>query len=283
IPQEFLIDKQDGIREPQGMSGVRLESKVHIVTASTSAVQNIIKCADRTNLHVEEIVLQQIASAGSVLSDDEKELGVILVDIGGGTTDIAIFSKGSLAYTGVIPLGGDQVTNDIAIGLRTPTSDAEKIKVNHGCALASMIQKDETIEVSSVGGRKDRLVSRNILSEIIQARMEEIFSLVRDEVVRAGFEGRCASGLVVSGGTSEMTGLAELGEQIFDLPIRKGIPDKIAGGLKDMVKKPTFATGVGLVQYGVERVKSDRTAYFRKNKSGKKVTSRFRSFIEDMF
>jgi cell division protein FtsA len=250
LPQEYKIDGQDGVREPLGMCGVRLEARVHIVTAAAAAMQNIVKCCSRCELEVLEIVLEPLASGEAVLEEDEKGLGVALVDIGGGTTDIAIFTEGAVAHTSVIPLGGAQLTNDIAFGLRTPPHEAEKIQHRWGCALYSMIAEDETIEVASVGGRAPRVLSRQMLCrDIIQPRIEEIFSFVKAEIARLGCEDMLASGAVITGGVTQLPGMAELGEETLGIPVRLGVP-KGVGGLADVVKSPAFATGVGLVQYG---------------------------------
>lgn len=249
LPQEFFIDDQDGIREPLGMSGVRLEAKVHIVTGAVASAQNIIKSCNRAEVDVADIVLEQLASADAVLSQDEKELGVALVDIGGGTTDIAVFVDGAVRHSAVLSLGGDHLTSDIAMGLRTPKAEAEKIKREHGCCLTSMVNKDESIEVPSVGGRESRVLSRELLVEILEPRVEEIFSLVNRELVKSGYEDLLASGVVITGGTSILPGMPEMAEQIFNLPVRRGIPQGI-GGLTDVVNSPVYATGVGLVKYG---------------------------------
>ncbi|HEY5974139.1 MAG TPA: cell division protein FtsA [Geobacteraceae bacterium] len=253
LPQEFIIDDQDGIREPLGMSGVRLEAKVHIVTGAVASAQNIIKSCNRAGLDVADIVLEQLASSEAVLSADEKELGVALVDIGGGTTDIAIFVDGAIKHTSVLALGGNHLTNDIAVGLRTPMAEAEKIKQKYGCCLAAMVGKDETIEVPSVGGRKPRVLSRQLLAEILEPRVEEIFTLVNREIVKSGFEDLIASGVVITGGSTILEGMPELAEQIFNLPVRRGLPQMI-GGLVDVVNSPVYATGVGLVVYGSKNV-----------------------------
>jgi cell division protein FtsA len=249
LPQEFIIDDQDGIKEPLGMNGVRLEAKVHIVTGAVASAQNIIKSCNRAGVDVADIVLEQLASADAVLSADEKDLGVALLDIGGGTTDIAIFVDGAIKHTAVLSLGGNHLTNDIAVGLRTPTPEAEKIKRKYGCCLTSMVGKDETIEVPSVGGREPRVLSRQLLAEILEPRVEEIFSLVNREIIKSGFEDVIASGVVITGGTSILPGMPELAEQIFNLPVRRGVPLEI-GGLTDVVNSPVYATGVGLVKYG---------------------------------
>src|SRR5512137_2744079 len=253
LPQEFIIDDQDGIREPLGMSGVRLEAKVHIVTGAVASAQNIIKSCNRAGLDVADIVLEQLASSEAVLSVEEKELGVGLIDIGGGTTDIAVFVDGAIKYTSVLSLGGNQMTNDIAVGLRTPMAEAEKIKQKYGCCMASLVGKEETIEVPSVGGRKPRVLSRQLLSEILEPRVDEIYSLVNREIVKSGFEDMIASGIVLTGGSTILEGMPELAEQVFNLPVRRGIPEKI-GGLVDVVNSPVYATGVGLVVYGSKNV-----------------------------
>jgi cell division protein FtsA len=253
LPQEFIIDDQDGIREPLGMSGVRLEAKVHIVTGAVASAQNIIKSCNRAGLDVADIVLEQLASSEAVLSADEKELGVALIDIGGGTTDIAIFVDGAIKHTSVLSLGGNHMTNDIAVGLRTPMAEAEKIKQKYGCCLAALVGKDETIEVPSVGGRAPRVLSRQLLAEILEPRVEEIFSLVNREIVKSGYEDMIASGVVITGGSTILEGMPELAEQIFNLPVRRGVPQNI-GGIVDVVNSPVYATGVGLVVYGSKNV-----------------------------
>ncbi len=253
MPQEYKIDGQDGVREPLGMCGVRLEARVHIVTAAAAATQNIIKCCHRCDLEVIDIVLEPLASGEAVLEEDEKGLGVALIDVGGGTTDIAVFTEGAVAHTSVIPIGGHQLTNDIAFGLRTPPHEAEKIKHRWGCALASMVRDDEVIEVASVGGRAPRVLSRQMLCrDIVQPRVEEIFSLIKAEIARLGCEDLLASGAVLTGGATQLPGMVELGEEILGLPMRLGSP-KGVGGLAEVVKAPGFATGVGLVQYGASQ------------------------------
>ena len=249
LPQEFIIDKQEGIREPIGMSGVRLEAKVHIVTGAVSAAQNIIKCVRRCGLEVDDIILEQLASSISTLTEDEKELGVCLVDIGGGTTDISVFTEGAIRHTAVIPIAGDQVTNDIAVALRTPTQYAEDIKKKYGCALTQLAHRDETIEVPSVGDRPPRKLSRQTLAEVIEPRIEELYSLIQAELRRSGFEDVVGSGLVITGGSAKMEGVVDLAEEVFHMPVRLGVPQYV-GGLKGVVQNPIFATGVGLVLYG---------------------------------
>jgi cell division protein FtsA len=249
LPQDFVVDEQDGIGAPVGMTGARLEVNVHIVTGSVSSTQNIVACVNRAGMNVLDTVIEQLAASEAVLTQDEKELGVALVDVGGGTTDLAIFERGSLWHTGVIGIGGDHFTNDIAVGLRTPIPEAEKIKRKCGCALSAMVGDDETMEVASVGGRKPRVMARRILSEILQPRAEEIFHLVWDEIRRAGYEKSLNSGIVLTGGGAILEGMPEIAEQIFDLPIRRGCPGGV-GGLADHVNSPTFATAVGLGLYG---------------------------------
>ncbi|MCA9553522.1 MAG: cell division protein FtsA [Myxococcales bacterium] len=253
LPQEFIIDDQDGIKEPEGMHGVRLEAKVHIVTAAATSAQNIIKCANRTGLDVQSIVLQQLASAEAVLTEDEKDLGVCLVDIGGGTADIAIFSEGAIVHTSVLPLGGNHLTTDIALGIRTPQEEAEQIKQRYGCALVEQVPPEDMIEVPSVGGRRPRTLSRQILCEIIEARVEEIFQLVREEIRNTAYEDLLASGVVVTGGSAQLSGIEEIAEDVLGLPIRFGQPKGI-GGLVDVVRSPAYATAVGLVQYGAKEL-----------------------------
>jgi len=250
LPQQYIIDSQDGIRDPLGMAGVRLEAKVHIVTTSVSSAQNVIKCANRCGLQVADIVLEPLASAEAVIEDDEKELGVALVDIGGGTTDIVIFCDGAIVHSAVLPLGGSHITNDIAVGLRTPLEAAEKIKKKYGCAQHSLLEEGATMEVPSVGGREPRALSRRILvEEIIEPRVEEIFEHVKKELVRSGYWDSIAAGVVLTGGTIILEGVPEVAEEVLGLPCRRGLPREM-GGLIDVVRSPAFATGVGLVLYG---------------------------------
>jgi cell division protein FtsA len=251
LPQEYVIDNQEGIREPIGMSGVRLESKVHIVTGAESAAQNIVKCVQRCGLAVDDIVLEQLASSYSVLTEDEKDLGVCMIDIGGGTTDIAVFAGGAIQHTAVIPIAGDQVTNDIAVSMRTPTHAAEEIKVRYACALSQLANPDETIEVPSVGERPPRRLARQTLAEIVELRYEELYLLIREELRRSGFEELIAAGIVVTGGTSKMEGAVELAEEVFHMPVRLGVPQNVEG-LAEVVRNPIHATGVGLLLYGYE-------------------------------
>jgi cell division protein FtsA len=251
LPQEFLIDNQEGIKEPVGMSGVRLEAKVHMVTGAVSAAQNIIKCVRRCGLEVDDIILEQLASSYSVLTEDEKELGVCIVDIGGGTTDIAVFTEGSIRHTAVIPIAGDQVTNDIAVALRTPTQYAEEIKIKYACALTQMATADENIEVPSIGDRPPRRLARHTLAEVVEPRYEELLTLVQAELRRSGFEDLVAAGVVLTGGSSKIEGLIELAEEVFHMPVRLGVPQYVTG-LVDVVRNPIFATGVGLLLFGYQ-------------------------------
>jgi len=249
LPQEYVIDENDGVKEPIGMSGVRLEAKVHIVTAASTCVQNIVRCCNRTGLHVTDVVLEQCASGTAVLHEDEKELGVALIDIGGGTMDIAIYYNSALVHTAVLPIGGNHVSGDIAVGLRTPRAEAEKIKQRYGCALTSLVGEDETIEVPAVGGRSPQTRSRQILCEIIEPRIEEMYVLAQQEIQKSGFEDLISSGVVLTGGACTMHGMVELAEEVLGLPARLGQPEEV-GGLVDVVRNPRYATAVGLVMFG---------------------------------
>jgi len=249
LPQSFSVDDGDGVREPVGMSGVRLEVEVHIVTGAVTAVQNVIRSVNRAGLTVHDIVLEPLASAEAVLYEDERELGVLVVDIGGGTTDMALFRNSAIWHTAILPLGGDHITNDIAIGLRTPMADAEDLKKRYGCALTALVPAEETVDVPSVGGRKPRQLSRQVLSEIVQPRAEELFTLVARELARAGLQDTPTAGVVVTGGTSIMEGMPELAEAVFDLPVRRGAP-RAVGGLADVVRSPIYSTAVGLAIHG---------------------------------
>jgi len=249
LAQEFIIDKQEDIREPIGMSGVRLEAKVHMVTGAVSAAQNIEKCVRRCGLEVDEVILQQLASSHAVLTDDEKDLGVCLVDIGGGTTDIAIFLNGAIQHTAVIPIAGDQVTNDIAVALRTPTQHAEEIKIKYACALPQLANPDETIEVQGVGERASRRLARQTLAEVVEPRYEELFMFINAELKKSGFAELMAAGVVLTGGSSKMEGAIDLAEEVFHMPVRSGIPTGVSG-LVDVVSNPIYATGVGLLLFG---------------------------------
>ncbi|MCM2322732.1 MAG: cell division protein FtsA [Oligoflexia bacterium] len=281
IPQEYIINGEEGIRDPIGMSGVRLESKVHIVTGAVSSAQNIIKCANKAGLNVSEICLEPIASAEAVLSQDEKELGIVLVDIGGGTSDIAIYKDGALLHTSVLAIGGNHITNDIAVGLRAPQNEAEKIKIQYGCAMASMVKPDETIEVAGVGGRKPRVLSRRLLAEIIEPRVEEIFSLIQREVLKTGYQDLLSGGYVITGGCSLLEGMPELAEFVFDMPVKRGLPQGI-GGLRDVVNSPKFATGVGLLKYGARNMQKSKFP-IRDRNIYDKVRGSMRAWIKDLF
>src|SRR5882757_2377312 len=265
VAQEFMVDGQEDVREPLGMSGVRLEVKVHIVTGAVSAVENITKCVRRCGLEVRDVMLQPLASAKAVLNDDEKDLGVCLMDIGGGTTDIAVFAGGAIRHTAVIPIAGDQVTNDIAVSLRTPTHYAEEIKMKFACALSQLANADETIEVPSVGDRPPRRLARQTLAEVVEPRYEELFALVRQELQRSGYEEVIAAGVVLTGGSSKMEGAVELAEEVFHMPVRLGSPQHVSG-LSDVVRNPIYATGVGLLLYGREN-------YMRSNRRDAPLTS----------
>jgi len=281
IPQEFVVDDQDGIKDPVGMSGVRLEGRVHIITGAITSAQNIIKCANRAGLDVDDIVLEQLGSSDAVLTPEEKELGVAIIDIGGGTTDLVIFVNGAIKHTAVISLAGSHITSDISMGLRTPLEEAEKIKKRYGCSLASMVRKDETIEVPSVGGRKPRILSRQTLAEIIEPRVEEILSLVHSEMLKTGYANLIASGMILTGGSAILEGIPELAEQVFNLPVRRGAPIGI-GGLVDLVNSPMYATGVGLVLYGSRNKAQSRFRVGEKNIFSK-VTHRMREWIGEFF
>jgi cell division protein FtsA len=281
LPQDYVIDDQDGIREPLGMSGVRLEAKVHIVTGAATSAQNIVKCCNRTGLSVAEIVLAPLAAAEAVLTDEERELGVVLIDVGGGTTDIAIYHDGTVKHTAVIGIGGNHVTNDIAAGLRTPFNDAERIKQRHGMAKASMVAADERVNVPSVAGKSPGSVSRQILCEIIEPRLDEIFEMVQKEVAKAGFEGALTSGIVITGGSMLLPGAVEMAERSFGLPVRLGVPGHVRG-LADIIGNPTYATGVGLVLHGMKR--QERGVYrVRDDKILSKVKHRMSDWLSEFF
>jgi cell division protein FtsA len=280
LPQEYIVDEQDGIKEPLGMAGVRLQAKVHIVTAAITSAQNIVKCCERCDLQVADIVLQPLASAHAVLHDDEKELGVALIDIGGGTTDLIVFLDGSIVHTAVLPLGGNQVTRDISLGLRTPVHEAERIKLRHGCAMTAMIAEDETLEVPTVGGRSARRVQRQLLGEFIEPRVEEIFALAQAEIAKSGYADRLASGVVVTGGQALLEGTQELAEEVLGLPVRRGIPKGI-GGLVDVVKTPAYATGVGLVLHGARHASEAGASLGFDRRRG--VMERMRSWFSEVF
>ncbi|MEG3640000.1 cell division protein FtsA [Magnetococcus sp. PR-3] len=283
IPQEFVLDAQEGIKDPLGMAGVRLEARVHLVTGAVASAQNIVKCANRCGLDVGDIILEQLASAEACLTDDEKELGCCLLDIGGGTADIAIYADGHIKHTAVLAIGGDHMTNDIAVGLRTPTREAEQLKRKFGCALSSLVGPDETIEVPSIGERPPRSLGRHILAEIIEPRVEELFTLVQREIARSGFEEQIAAGIVLTGGASNTEGMVELAEEIFNKPVRRGLPQGV-GGLTDVIANPSFATATGLVLYA-NRFGQESTMRFAQDDVGgsRSVVSRMRSWFGDIF
>ena len=281
IPQEYIIDDQDGIKEPIGLVGVRLEARVHIVTGAVTSAQNIIRCANHAGLNVHDIVLEQLASSEAVLSEDEKGLGVALVDIGGGTSDLAIFANGSIKHTAVLALGGNQVTTDLAYGLQTPITEAEEIKKKWGCCRPSMMDPEETIEVQGVGGRGMRSLSRSVMAEIIEPRISEIFSLLKREIQLSGYEEMISSGLVLTGGSSLIAGIEALAEEVFQRPVRVGMPTKI-GGLADVVKTPQYATAVGLLLYGKRDLEGKRFPK-REENTFSKVTRRMRAWFEGLF
>ncbi|PIV84441.1 MAG: cell division protein FtsA [Nitrospirae bacterium CG_4_10_14_3_um_filter_53_41] len=282
FPQEFIVDDQDGIKDPIGMSGVRLEAEVHIVTASVTSIQNIIKSCNRAGLEVKDIVLESFASSLAVLTPEEREMGVSLFDLGGGTTDLAIFLDGSIWHTSIITVGGNNISNDISVGIRTPISEAERIKIKYGCAKTSMVRDDETIEVPSVGGRPPRVLSRQILSEIIEPRVEELFSLVKREIVKTGYEDMITSGVVLTGGTSIMDGMVEIAEEVMGLPARLGVPRNI-GGLVDVVSSPMYATAVGLVQYGFQNLSRSSMSAQPEEHAVKKAWMKIKKWVSEFF
>lgn len=282
LPQEYIIDNQGSIREPVGMAGVRLEARVHIVTGAVSAAQNIAKCVRRCGLEVQDIILEQLASSHAVVTDDEKELGVCVIDIGGGTTDIAIFSEGAIQYTAVIPIAGDQVTNDIAMALRTPTKAAEAIKVLHASAMTDMANANEMIEVMSVNERPGRKISAKILSDVVSARYEELFSLVRNELRRSGFENRIAAGMVITGGGSSVLGAIELAEMCFEMPVRQGFAHHVSG-LAEATTNPSLSTGVGLLLHGYQQQYEGGYSMPVLKDTSKGVWSRMREWFQGNF
>ncbi|HEX2965711.1 MAG TPA: cell division protein FtsA [Syntrophorhabdaceae bacterium] len=287
IPQEFIVDDQDGIKDPIGITGVRLEVKVHIVTGNISSAQNIVKCCKLAGLSVDDIILGQLASSEATLTEEEMEIGAALVDIGGGTSDIAIFSNGSIKYTSVLPFGGNNITNDIAIGLRTPIDDAEKIKKKYGCAFSTMVGDNETIEVPSVGGRKPRTLKRKTLADIIEPRVEEVAELIYDEIRKSGQEKLLASGVVITGGCANLEGMPELAENIFNLPSRRGSPIGV-GGLIDVVNNPSYATGVGLLLYGYKHSKGKSRGFgsvksVKRLFNGNKALSKISEWFKEIF
>lgn len=281
LPQEFIIDNQDSIREPVGMSGIRLEAKVHIVTGAVSAAQNIVKCMQRCGLTTSDIVLEQFASSQSILTDDEKELGVCMIDIGGGTSDIAIFTDGAIRHTAVIPIAGDQVTNDIAIALRTPTRNAEEIKIKYGCALQDLVDTNQTIEIPSIGDRAGRRIPRRGLAEVVEARYEELFNLALAELRRSGLEDFIAAGIVLTGGASKVEGAQELAERIFKIPVRIGKPHSVTG-LPDIIHNPIYATSVGLLVYGLKQ-RQNQSETVISQPSMKSLWSRMKNWFQGNF
>ena len=280
LTQEFIVDGQDGVREPIGMSGVRLEVKTHIVTGAVSAAQNIVKCVRRCGLEVVDLVLQPLASSYAVLTEDEKELGVCLVDIGGGTTDIAVFTQGAIRHTAVIPVAGDQITNDIAHALRTPTPEAEEIKVHYGVALQQLADEDELFEVPGIGERGPRRLSRQALVDVIEPRVTELYELIQAELRRSGYQELLSSGIVLTGGSSVMLGMVELGEEIFHMPVRLGIP-KYAGSLAEVVQHPRYATAMGLLLEGLAQKKRGIQAH--STRTFKQVLGNMKSWFEKNF
>jgi cell division protein FtsA len=281
LNQEFVIDGQEDVREPLGMSGVRLEVKVHIVTGAVSAAQNIMKCVRRCGLEINDLILQPLASAMAVLSEDEKDLGVCLVDIGGGTSDIAVFTQGAIRHTAVIPIAGDQITNDIAMALRTPTKEAEEIKRRYGCALRELADPQDMVEVPGVGERGSKKMSRQTLAEVIEPRAEELYSLVQAELRRSGFEELLSSGIVITGGSAAMQGMVELGEEVFHMPVRLGLPS-YAGGLSEVIRNPRYSTCVGLLMAGLSQHQRQQ---IEKMQSGsfKQIVGRMKKWFETNF
>lgn len=280
LPQEFVLDDQGGIASPAGMIGTKLEANVHIVTAASTSVQNLVTCVNRAGIEVRDTVLEQIAVAEAVLSADEKELGVAVIDVGGGTTDLAIFEKGAIWHTAVLPVGGDHFTNDLAVGLRTPIPDSERLKKRYGCALSAMVRDDESVEVPSVGGRKPRLLSQQVMAEILQPRAVEIFGLLRDEVSRAGFDKLLNAGIVLTGGGSMLPGMTEIAEQVFDLPVRRGLPTG-ADGLTDPASGPQHAAAMGLALYGAHHRQPRKKISLRVPTGA--FTKQLRSWFSEMF
>ena len=282
LPQDYIIDDQDGIKDPLGMSGVRLEARVHIVTGATTAMQNIVKCCNRSGLHVADVALMPLACADAVLTDDEKDLGVALADMGSGTTDITIFHDGAVKHTAVLPIGGNHVTNDIAAGLRTPFADAERIKLRYGCAKASMIAEQARLEVPSSAGKPQRTVSRQILCEIIEPRMDEVFQLIRREILKSGYEDYLGSGVVMTGGSMLLPGALEAAEVAIGCPVRLGTPRHV-GGLVDVIANPVYSSAIGLVLYGIKR---QERSFFRVREDAtilSKVKHRMSDWISDFF
>ena len=282
LPRGFIVDEQDGIRDPLGMSGSHLKVNVHIITGAVTSVQNLVKSVERAGLDVIGIILQPLASSEAVLTDDERELGVAMVDLGGGTTDLAIFAEGSVMHTAVIPVGGDHFTNDIAVGLRTARSDAERVKTQYGCALSSLVKEDEMIDVPSIGGRPARNLSRKVLAEIVEPRAEEVFDLVAREIKRAGYEGIVAGGVVITGGTSLMEGMTDMAERMLDLPARRGIPSGV-GGVHEHVGNPMYSTGVGLIIHALHQQEDLGMSAFRHGRKLWRVVEHMKSWAREFF
>ncbi len=284
LPQDYVIDNQEGVREPLGMYGVRLEAKVHVVTCAVNAAQNVEKCVRRCGLEVDDIILEQLASSYAVLTEDEKELGVCLIDIGGGTSDMAIYTEGAIRHTAVIPIAGDQVTNDIAMALRTPTQYAEEIKIRYACALAKLAGAGQMIKVPSVGERPPRELSRQALAEVVEPRYEELFKFVQKELRRSGYEDMIAAGVVLTGGTAKMEGAVELAEEIFHMPVRLGVPYNVRG-LESVIHNPIYSTAVGLLLYGAQKQLDDSNSELisRSNKENISLFSRFKKWVQGNF
>lgn len=281
LPQEYIIDGQDGVHEPLGMSGVRLEVKVHIITGAVAAAQNIVKCVRRCGLEVSGLILQPLASSLAVLNKDEKDLGVCLLDIGGGTTDLAIFTRGAIQHTAVLPIAGEQITNDIAMSLRTPTREAEDLKIQHGVALRQLVDAREMIEVPGIGERGPKMLSRQMLAEVIEPRVEELYGLIQAELRRSGYEEQITSGIVLTGGSSQMKGMVELAEEVFHMPVRVGMPEYV-GGLSERVRSPAFATGVGLLLEGLKRHQLEQVAQIQGASFGE-VMARMKAWFRNTF
>jgi len=281
LTQEFIIDGQEDVREPLGMSGMKLEVKVHIVTGAVAAAQNIVKCIKRCGIEVSDLILQPLASSLAVLTEDEKELGVCLVDIGGGTTDIAVFKQGAIRHTAVVPIAGDQMTNDVAVAFRTPTQSAEDIKIKHGCALRQLADPREVVEVPGVDGRDPRQLSVQTLAEVLEPRVVELYELVLNELRRSGMEDMIASGIVITGGSAMMRGMVELGEEIFHMPVRLGMP-RYVGGLSEVVSNPRYATGVGLVLMGKQQLERHLTGQMESSSFGR-ILERMKSWFQGNF
>ncbi len=281
IPQEFIVDGQDGIKDPVGMNAVRLETKVHIITGSTASSQNIKKACKKAGLEVRDIVVEQLACAEAVLKEDEKELGVALVDIGAGTTNIAVFQGNTIVHTGIISIAGDYITNDIAVGLRTPIESAEQLKITHGCALKSLVEEDEVIKVPGIGGRPAQEIPKTLLCDIIEPRVEELFILIKREIWKSGIYDALASGVVLTGGSTIMDGMVELAENIFEMPVRRGFPDKI-GGLTDLVNSPAYSTVVGLLLFGAKNIGKKTYSKAHSDNMGK-IFDKIKGWLKDFF